>query len=114
MTMPRSAASAAVGAEALGVATPGACASNAALCSSFIPAASVLFSLGIGKLIYDIATKDSRVGTNTLLIFFAAFQVIGIGLLADLILTVSKSRVDIDRVKSEQEVVTDSRYTTLN
>ncbi len=80
----------------------------------FIPAATLLFSVGIGKLAYDIATKDSRVGTNTLLIFFAAFQVIGIGLLADLILTVSKSRADIDPVRSEQEVITDSRYTTLN
>ena len=33
-------------------------------------------AFGFGKLIYDISTKDLRLATNTLLILFAAFQVI--------------------------------------
>ena len=39
---------------------------------------------------YDWATKDFRLATNTLLVLFAAFQLLAIGLLADLVVRVSR------------------------
>ena len=52
--------------------------------------------LGIGKLVYDLVDKDFRVATNTLLILFAAFQVIAIGLLADLVVRVTKPDTEVE------------------
>jgi len=60
----------------------------------FMPAGLALLLFGLSKLAYDIVTKDLRLATNTLLILFAAFQVISIGLLADLVVRVTKPRVD--------------------
>ncbi|MFA9429681.1 glycosyltransferase family 2 protein [Egicoccus sp. AB-alg2] len=60
----------------------------------FMPVGLSLLLFGIGKLFYDFATKDLRLATNTLLILFAAFQVISIGLLADLVVRVTKPPVD--------------------
>ena len=40
--------------------------------------------------VYDLVDKDFRVAINTLLILFAAFQVIAIGLLADLVVRATK------------------------
>jgi polyisoprenyl-phosphate glycosyltransferase len=51
----------------------------------FLPIGGALLIFGLGKLGYDLVTKDLRLATNTLLILFAAFQVISIGLLADLV-----------------------------
>lgn len=62
----------------------------------FMPVGFFLILIGTAKLIYDIYTKDFRVGTNTLLIFFAAFQVFAIGLLADLIVRVTKKSGEVD------------------
>lgn len=62
----------------------------------FLPLASALGLLGAGKLVYDIATKDFRPAINTLLILFAAFQLLAIGLLADLIVRVTKPRDAVD------------------
>ncbi len=59
----------------------------------FMPVGLALLLFGVGKLIYDISTKDLRLATNTLLILFAAFQVISIGLLADLVVRVTKPPV---------------------
>jgi glycosyltransferase involved in cell wall biosynthesis len=56
----------------------------------FLPLAGVLLALGFLKLGYDVVDKDLRLATNTLLIFFAAFQLIVIGLLADLVVRVSR------------------------
>ncbi len=56
----------------------------------FMPIGLMLLAFGIGKLGYDVITKDLRLATNTLLILFAAFQVMSIGLLADLVVRVSK------------------------
>ena len=56
----------------------------------FMPVGLLLLVFGIGKLGYDVITKDLRLATNTLLILFAAFQVMSIGLLADLMVRVSK------------------------
>ena len=60
----------------------------------FLPIGLVLLAFGVGKLGYDFVTKDFRLATNTLLILFAAFQVISIGLLADLVVRATKAPVD--------------------
>jgi polyisoprenyl-phosphate glycosyltransferase len=59
----------------------------------FLPVGTVLLLFGLGKLGYDLITKDLRLATNTLLILFAAFQVISIGLLADLVVRATKHPV---------------------
>jgi polyisoprenyl-phosphate glycosyltransferase len=51
----------------------------------FMPVGGALLLLGLGKLAFDVGTKDFRVATNTLVILFAALQVVSIGLLADLV-----------------------------
>jgi hypothetical protein len=58
----------------------------------FMPLGLTLFAVGIGKLTYDWATRDLRLSTNTLLIFFAALQVLVIGLLADLVVRATRPR----------------------
>lgn len=62
----------------------------------FMPLALILLAVGSAKLGYDLFTKDFRLGTNTLLILFAAFQMFAIGLLADLIVRLSKPRDEVD------------------
>jgi len=64
--------------------------------SVFLPVGFLLTFIGIGKLGYDLVDKDYRVAANTLLIFFAAFQVFAIGLLADLIGRVARPRQEVD------------------
>jgi glycosyltransferase involved in cell wall biosynthesis len=61
----------------------------------FLPTGFALLALGTGKLIYDFNTYDFRVTTNTLLILFAAFQVFAIGLLADLVVRVTRDRDEV-------------------
>jgi polyisoprenyl-phosphate glycosyltransferase len=61
----------------------------------FLPVGLALLALGGGKLVYDIATYDFRITTNTLLILFASFQVIAIGLLADLVVRVTRDRDEV-------------------
>jgi glycosyltransferase involved in cell wall biosynthesis len=56
----------------------------------FLPLGVALVLLGTGKLTYDLVAHPWKVATNTLLIFFAAFQVLLIGLLADLIVARTK------------------------
>lgn len=56
----------------------------------FLPLGMLLLALGVGKLIYDWVARDFRLAANTLLILFAAFQTITVGLLADLIVRVNK------------------------
>lgn len=60
----------------------------------FMPLGLALLLFGLGKLGFDVITKDLRLATNTLLILFAALQVISIGLLADLVVRVTKPPVD--------------------
>jgi glycosyltransferase involved in cell wall biosynthesis len=60
----------------------------------FMPVGIALLLFGTGKLGYDVVTKDLRLATNTLLILFAAFQVISIGLLADLVVRATRPQVD--------------------
>ncbi|MBW3659739.1 MAG: glycosyltransferase family 2 protein [Actinobacteria bacterium] len=62
----------------------------------FMPVGLALLFFGLGKLGFDMVTKDLRVPTNTLLVLFAAFQVIAIGLLADLVTRATKPRDLVD------------------
>jgi polyisoprenyl-phosphate glycosyltransferase len=57
----------------------------------FLPLGLTLFLLGVAKLIFDWTTRDFRLSANTLLIFFAAIQVVTIGLLADLVVRATKT-----------------------
>ncbi|MBI2709223.1 MAG: glycosyltransferase family 2 protein [Actinobacteria bacterium] len=59
------------------------------------PIASVLFVVGVVKLTYDSVQRDFRVAINTVVILFAAFQVLVVGLLADLIVRVNKPRSEV-------------------
>ena len=61
----------------------------------FLPTGFTLLALGLGKLVYDVNEYDFHVATNTLLILFAAFQVFSIGLLADLVVRVSRDRSEV-------------------
>ena len=57
----------------------------------FLPIGLTLLGLGLIKLGFDWAERDFRLAANTLLIFFAALQVITVGLLADLVVRATKS-----------------------
>jgi glycosyltransferase involved in cell wall biosynthesis len=58
----------------------------------FMPVGLALLALGFGKAIYDINEYQWHLTTNTLLIVFAAFQIIVIGLLADLVVRANRDR----------------------
>jgi polyisoprenyl-phosphate glycosyltransferase len=51
----------------------------------FMPIGLGLIVIGVVKLIVDLVNLNMHVAADTLLILFAAFQVIAIGLLADLV-----------------------------
>lgn len=61
----------------------------------FMPIGSALLLLGLAKLGYDLVDKELRVATNTLVLLFTAFQVIMIGLLADLIVRLSRPTEEV-------------------
>lgn len=56
----------------------------------FMPIGTVLLLFGLAKLGFDMVTKDLRLATNTLLLVFAGFQILAIGLLADLVVRVTR------------------------
>ncbi len=62
----------------------------------FLPLGALLTVVGIAKLGYDWTTKDLHLATNTLLILFAAGQILAIGLLADLFVRLAKPRDEVD------------------
>lgn len=62
----------------------------------FLPIGLALFAIGSGMLAYDWIARDFRLATNTLLVLFAAFQTFVIGLLADLVVRVTKPEVEVD------------------
>jgi polyisoprenyl-phosphate glycosyltransferase len=64
----------------------------------FMPVGTSILVIGLGKLAFDFATKDFHLATNTLLIFFAAFQTFAVGLLADLVVRVSKPLEDLHEI----------------
>jgi glycosyltransferase involved in cell wall biosynthesis len=51
----------------------------------FLPLSVTLAAIGLAKLGYDWATKSFHLAANTLLILFAALQLLTVGLLADLV-----------------------------
>ena len=61
----------------------------------FLPVGLLLLALGLTKLGFDWAERDFRLAANTLLIFFAALQVITVGLLADLVVRATKSPTSV-------------------
>jgi glycosyltransferase involved in cell wall biosynthesis len=61
----------------------------------FGPIGGFLLLVGLAKLGFDLADKGWRVPTNTLLVIFAAFQVLVIGLLADLVVRVTRPRDEV-------------------
>ena len=60
-----------------------------------MPVGLALTLLGFVKLIFDIVGMNWHVAADTLLILFAAFQVIAIGLLADLVTRATRSRTEL-------------------
>ncbi len=61
----------------------------------FLPVGLLLTALGLGKLVYDVSAHDFKVAIDTLLIFFAAFQVFVIGMLADLTGRATRARDEV-------------------
>jgi glycosyltransferase involved in cell wall biosynthesis len=61
----------------------------------FGPIGLALALLGVGKGIYDVFDSNFHIASNTLLIFFAAFQLIAIGFLADLVVRVNRPRDEV-------------------
>lgn len=64
----------------------------------FLPFGGLLFAVGLAKLGFDWSSRDFRLSTNTLLIFFAALQVTTLGLLADLVVRATRAPQGIDPV----------------
>lgn len=58
----------------------------------FMPVTAVLGAVFAAKLGYDLAGKELRVATNTLLLGFASVQLLAVGLLADLVVRTTKPR----------------------
>ncbi len=58
----------------------------------FLPLAMSLLLLATVKLGFDWYTRDFRLAANTLLLFFAGFQTLMVGLLADLVVRATKPR----------------------
>lgn len=61
----------------------------------FVPVAIALTVLAVGKLSYDLVAHPWRVATNTIVIFFAAFQSFAIGLIADLVVRTNRRGDDV-------------------
>lgn len=62
----------------------------------FLPIGLTLALIGVGKVVFDWIVKDFHVTTNTLILLFAAFQVLAIGLLADLVVRLNKPTDEVD------------------
>jgi glycosyltransferase involved in cell wall biosynthesis len=62
----------------------------------FLPVGFTLLAVGVGKLAYDWNQNHFHVTPNTVILLFAAFQVFAIGLIADLIVRVSKPRDEVE------------------
>lgn len=62
----------------------------------FGPIGIALAVVGVSKIAYDWAVYDFRLTANTLIVLFAAFQMLAIGLLADLVVRLAKPRDEVD------------------
>jgi glycosyltransferase involved in cell wall biosynthesis len=70
----------------------------------FMPVGLVLAAVGFVKLIFDIVGMNWHVASDTLLILFASFQVIAIGLLADLVTRATRSRTELPPATADMHV----------
>jgi polyisoprenyl-phosphate glycosyltransferase len=61
----------------------------------FMPPAVFLGLVGAAKLIYDLFDKDLRVGTNTLVLIGAAMVLATVGMIADLMVQLSRDRYHV-------------------
>jgi polyisoprenyl-phosphate glycosyltransferase len=77
----------------------------------FAPIGMVLLVAGIVKLGFDWSARDFRLSGNTMVLFFAAFQVITLGLLADLIGRVSRPGIAAQPEATETVVLGSGRAT---
>jgi len=62
----------------------------------FLPIGLLLGVTAVAKLGYDLVDKDLRVATSTLVLLLATFQVLAIGLLADLVVRLAKRSDEVD------------------
>ena len=62
----------------------------------FGPLGGGLLLIGLGKLVYDVSTRDFYVRSNTALLIFMGFQILSIGLLADVVARNARSKNDIE------------------
>jgi glycosyltransferase involved in cell wall biosynthesis len=62
----------------------------------FLPVALLLGLVGAVKVVVDLVRLDLHVAASTMLLLFAAFQMLAIGLLADLIARLAKPRDEVD------------------
>jgi glycosyltransferase involved in cell wall biosynthesis len=62
----------------------------------FMPLGLSLIALGLAKLFFDLVDHPFRVATNTLLVLFAALQLVVVGLLADLIVRLNRPRRQVE------------------
>jgi len=70
----------------------------------FMPVGLTLTAIGVVKLIVDIIGMNWHVAADTLLILFAAFQVIAIGLLADLVTRATRARSELPPATADMRV----------
>ena len=61
----------------------------------FMPVSLALFAIGFVKLLFDVIGRNFHVAADTILILFAAFQVVAIGLLADLVTRSTRQRDEL-------------------
>jgi glycosyltransferase involved in cell wall biosynthesis len=71
----------------------------------FMPLGLLLLAVGVGKTVHDLVNYNFRVATNTLLVLFASFQIIVIGLLADLVVRVSRERDEIPPASTDTRLM---------
>ena len=62
----------------------------------FGPLGFAILAVGLGKLVYDITNKFFYVPADTLLLIFMGFQILSIGLLADVVARNARSRNDVE------------------
>jgi polyisoprenyl-phosphate glycosyltransferase len=62
----------------------------------FGPIGLAFLAVGGGKVIYDLTTKHGRIATNTIVVLFAAGVVIMLGLLADLLVQLTRPREAVE------------------
>jgi hypothetical protein len=61
----------------------------------FMPIGLTTLAVGIIKLAHDWIDRDFRLAANTLLILLASLQAIAVGLLADLVVRVTKPAIQV-------------------